>query len=157
MIKKLTPSRPVLYRSHIQIRTDLVATPGSPQADIWAFLWDNIQHADMFISHPIPYFVPHNVPREKVAYLPATSDWLDGLNKPLNKWDTLYYSHVYNTAAHGQRATELNFPARKYIAQVRFNPTAHCCVLLLPLPHAPPPSPPPAAAGVLYQPPKPPC
>lgn len=75
MIKKVTPNRPVLYRSHIQIRSDLVAKAGSPQAEVWDFLWSNIQGADMFISHPIPDFVPHTVPREKVVYLPATTDW----------------------------------------------------------------------------------
>ncbi|CAK7213206.1 hypothetical protein SBRCBS47491_001723 [Sporothrix bragantina] len=123
MIKRLTPDRPVLYRSHIQIRSDLVAKAGSPQDDIWAFLWDNIKGADMFISHPIPQFVPHTVPLEKVVYLPATTDWLDGLNKPLNPFDTGYYGHIYNTACHSQRMTELNWPIRKYIAQVaRFDP-----------------------------------
>lgn len=75
LIKKLTPDRPVLYRSHIQIRSDLCAIEGSPQNEVWNFLWDNIKGADMFISHPIPAFVPHTVPREKVVYLPATSDW----------------------------------------------------------------------------------
>lgn len=124
MIKRLTPDRPVLYRSHIQIRSDLTTKAGTPQADIWDFLWSNIQHADMFISHPIPIFVPHNVPSEKVAYLPATTDWLDGLNKPLNAWDTGYYGHIYNTACHSQRMTELKWPARKYIVQVaRFDPS----------------------------------
>lgn len=103
LIKKLTPNRPVLYRSHIQIRSDLAATEGSPQADIWDFLWNTIQGADMFISHPIPKFVPHTVPKEKVTYLPATTDWLDGLNKHLNKWDTGYYAHIYNMACHSQR------------------------------------------------------
>ncbi|KKY29770.1 putative clock-controlled-9 protein [Diaporthe ampelina] len=123
LIKKRTPDRPVLYRSHIQIRTDLVAKEGSPQADTWSFLWANIKHADMFISHPIPSFVPHNVPKEKVTYLPATTDWLDGLNKPLNQWDSGYYGHIYNNACHAQRMTELHYPARKYIAQVaRFDP-----------------------------------
>ncbi|KAL8303277.1 hypothetical protein RB600_006949 [Gaeumannomyces tritici] len=123
MIKKITPDRPVLYRSHIQIRSDLVAKAGSPQADVWDFLWSNIQGADMFISHPIPIFVPHNVPREKVTYFPATTDWLDGLNKPLSRWDAGYYGHLYNVAAHSQRQTELNWPARKYIIQVaRFDP-----------------------------------
>ncbi|CAM1509420.1 Fc.00g031590.m01.CDS01 [Cosmosporella sp. VM-42] len=123
LVKKLTPNRPVLYRSHIQIRSDLVAIEGSPQADIWAFLWNNIQHADMFISHPIPKFVPHNVPREKVVYLPATTDWLDGLNKHMNKWDTGYYGNIYNLQCHSQRMTELEWPQRKYIAQVaRFDP-----------------------------------
>jgi len=75
LIKMVTPNRPVLYRSHIQIRSDLVAKPGSPQADIWDFLWSNIKESDMFISHPIPSSVPNTVPPEKVTYLPATSDW----------------------------------------------------------------------------------
>lgn len=123
LIKKRSPDRPVLYRSHIQIRADLVAKEGSPQADTWDFLWANIKHADMFISHPIPSFVPHNVPKEKVTYLPATTDWLDGLNKPLNQWDSGYYGHIYNNSCHAQRMTELHYPARKYIAQVaRFDP-----------------------------------
>ncbi|KAF5697502.1 Trehalose phosphorylase [Fusarium mundagurra] len=34
LIKKITPDRPVLYRSHIQIQSDLIAKAGSPQADI---------------------------------------------------------------------------------------------------------------------------
>jgi len=123
LIKKATPNRPVLYRSHIQIRSDLVAKEGSPQADVWDFLWSNIKHADMFISHPIPQFVPHTVPREKVCYFPATTDWLDGLNKHLNQWDTGYYGHIYNNACHAQRMTQLHWPARKYFAQVaRFDP-----------------------------------
>jgi len=49
-------------------------TDGTPQADIWQFLWSNISLADMFISHPIPAFVPSNVPKSKVAYMPATTD-----------------------------------------------------------------------------------
>lgn len=123
MIKKQTPERPVLYRSHIQIRSDLVAKAGSPQADIWEFLWSNIQGCDMFISHPIPIFVPHTVPREKVVYFPATTDWLDGLNKHVNQWDTGYYGHIYNNTCHSQRMTELAWPSRKYIIQVaRFDP-----------------------------------
>lgn len=123
LIKNATPGRPVLYRSHIQIRSDLVAVPGSPHADIWDFLWSNIKHADMFISHPIPEFVPRNVPREKIVYMPAATDWLDGLNKSLNPWDTGYYGHRYNLQCHSQQMTELAWPARKYIAQVaRFDP-----------------------------------
>ncbi|KAF0645386.1 hypothetical protein FPSE5266_09908 [Fusarium pseudograminearum] len=123
MIKRLTPDRPVLYRSHIQIRSDLVAIDGSPQNDIWNYLWSNIKEADMFISHPIPKFVPHTVPKEKVVYLPATTDWIDGLNKHMNKWDTGYYAHIYNTQCRNQRMTELDWPNRKYIAQVaRFDP-----------------------------------
>jgi hypothetical protein len=103
LIKKVTPNRPVLYRSHIQIRSDLVSQTGSPQAEVWEYLWSNIRHADMFISHPIPSFVPSNVPKEKVAYLPATTDWLDGLNKDINQWNQSYYGSLYNEQCHAVR------------------------------------------------------
>ncbi|TVY25528.1 Trehalose phosphorylase [Lachnellula hyalina] len=114
LIKNLTPDRPVLYRSHIQIRSDLVDTPGTPQADIWDFLFSKIKHADMFISHPIPSFVPANVPRSKVCYLPATTDWLDGLNKDLNIWDQGYYGHMYNEQCHNLRMTQLKWPNTRF-------------------------------------------
>lgn len=118
LIKKRMPNRPVLYRSHIQVRKELIAQEGSPQADVWNYLWSNIKQADMFISHPIYESVPDNVPKAKVAYLPATTDWLDGLNKPLNKWNSGYYGHVFNQACHALGTAELIYPERKYIAQV---------------------------------------
>jgi alpha,alpha-trehalose phosphorylase (configuration-retaining) len=123
MIKKITPNRPVLYRSHIQIRSDLTMKEGTPQSDIWQFLWSKIEHADMFISHPIPSFVPKNVPKAKVSYMPAATDWLDGLNKDLSDWDLQYYGHLYNTQCHDLRMTELKWPSKKYIIQIaRFDP-----------------------------------
>ncbi|KAI1497897.1 family 4 glycosyltransferase [Biscogniauxia marginata] len=123
LIKEMTPDRPVIYRSHIQIRSDLVAQDGSPQNEAWGFLWNNIRLADVFISHPIPQFVPENVPRERVAYMPATTDWLDGLNKPLNEWDGGYYGANYNTECRAQQMTQLRFPECKYIVQIaRFDP-----------------------------------
>ncbi|KAI1084294.1 glycosyltransferase family 4 protein [Whalleya microplaca] len=123
LIKKATPERPVIFRSHIQIRSDLVAQRGSPQEQVWNFLWNNIRHADLFISHPIPKFVPDNVPRDKVTYMPATTDWLDGLNKPLNEWDSGYYGSNYNEQCRADNMTTLKFPDRKYIVQVaRFDP-----------------------------------
>jgi hypothetical protein len=73
--KKLVPDRPIIFRSHIQIRADLVAKPGSAQAEAWDFLWNNIRHADCFISHPVSAFVPRNVPPQMVGYMPATTDW----------------------------------------------------------------------------------
>ncbi|EXK35803.1 hypothetical protein FOXG_14686 [Fusarium oxysporum f. sp. lycopersici 4287] len=124
LIKRFTPDRPVVYRSHIQIRSDLIAKDSSAQADVWKFLWSNIQLADMYISHPIPAFVPDTVPRAKVAYMPATTDWLDGLNKPLGDWDVGYYGNMYNASCHAQKMTELHWPARKYIIQIaRFDPS----------------------------------
>ncbi|KAL5364376.1 hypothetical protein BJX96DRAFT_187729 [Aspergillus floccosus] len=60
LIKARTPQRPVIFRSHIQIRSDLVDTPGTPQAEAWGFLWDAIKEADIFVSHPVRAFVPQS-------------------------------------------------------------------------------------------------
>ncbi|KAI5864118.1 glycosyltransferase family 4 protein [Durotheca rogersii] len=123
LIREVTPNRPIIYRSHIQIRSDLVAESGSPQEQAWSFLWDKIRQADSFVSHPVPKFVPHNVPRDLVTYMPATTDWLDGLNKPLNDWDTAYYGSSYNVQCSAQNMTPLRYPDTKYIIQVaRFDP-----------------------------------
>ena len=103
LIKKVTPDRPVFFRSHIQVRSDLIAKEGSPQAQVWNFLWSQIRQADLFISHPIPSFVPENVPCEKVAYLPATTDWLDGLNKNIDSWNRAHYRSAYNNHCHASR------------------------------------------------------
>jgi len=50
LIKRIRPELPIVYRSHIEIRSDLVHVPGSPQEEVWKYLWNNIQHADLFIS-----------------------------------------------------------------------------------------------------------
>jgi hypothetical protein len=50
LIKKARPELPVIYRSHIEIRSDLAHTAGTPQQEVWQYLWDRIQHADLFIS-----------------------------------------------------------------------------------------------------------
>ena len=75
LCKKADPEREILYRSHIQIRSDLVAKAGSEARGVWDYLWDNIKHADLFISHPVSSFVPGMVPKEMVGYMPATTDW----------------------------------------------------------------------------------
>ncbi|KJZ78742.1 hypothetical protein HIM_02133 [Hirsutella minnesotensis 3608] len=123
LIKDSSKNRPVLFRSHIQVRRDLIRDPKSSQADVWDFIWENIRQSDLFISHPVPDFVPDDVPPEKTVYHPATSDWLDGLNKDLNEWNTGYYRHMYNVQCHKEGMTELDWPARNYIVQIaRFDP-----------------------------------
>ncbi|KAI0876133.1 glycosyltransferase family 4 protein [Hypoxylon argillaceum] len=123
LIKKLTPNRPVIYRSHIQIRSDLIEEKGSPQNEAWGFLWEAIRHSDLFISHPIPEFVPKEIPRDMVAYMPATTDWLDGLNKPISKWASSYYLNLYNRECASHQMTQLLYPKRNYIVQIaRFDP-----------------------------------
>ncbi len=75
LIKKVRPELPIIYRSHIEIRSDLVHIAGSPQEEVWKYLWNNIQLADLFISHPVNKFVPSDVPIEKLALLGAATDW----------------------------------------------------------------------------------
>ncbi|KAL2872556.1 UDP-Glycosyltransferase/glycogen phosphorylase [Aspergillus lucknowensis] len=124
LIKEQTPDRPVIFRSHIQIRSDLVDTPGTPQAETWKLLWDAIKQADLFISHPIRAFVPENVPQGMLGYLPASTDWLDGLNKPMTDWVTSYYGRIFNSKCRERYMPNIAFPDEDYIIQVaRFDPS----------------------------------
>ncbi|KAI9764961.1 MAG: hypothetical protein M1840_007883 [Geoglossum simile] len=124
LIKEITPDRPVVYRSHIEIRSDLVSKEGSPQREAWGYLWDDIKMADAFISHPVAKFVPHDVPKEMVGYMPAATDWLDGLNKRMGEWDLGYYGHIFNRDCEDLRMAKLQYPTRRFIAQIaRFDPS----------------------------------
>ncbi|KAF3110659.1 hypothetical protein TWF569_002427 [Orbilia oligospora] len=124
LIKKVRPDVPVIYRSHIEIRGDLVLKPNTAQNDVWNYLWDRIQQADVFLSHPVNKFVPGNVPAERVGLMGAATDWLDGLSKPLRDWDLRYYFHNFRTLCSENRMYKLQYPARNYIVQVaRFDPS----------------------------------
>ncbi|KAL5529118.1 hypothetical protein ACEPAG_5092 [Sanghuangporus baumii] len=124
MIRKVRPNVPIVYRSHIEIRSDLVSIEGSPQQEVWEYLWKNIQLADLFISHPVSKFVPKDVPMEKVALLGASTDFLDGLNKELAPWDLQYYMGEFRNLCAKERMNELKWPLRDYIIQVaRFDPS----------------------------------
>ncbi|KAG8835729.1 hypothetical protein FRC17_001520 [Serendipita sp. 399] len=123
LIRKARPEVPIIYRSHIEVRSDLIHINGSPQSEVWDYLWSRIQLADLFISHPVDKFVPDSVPFEKVALLPATTDWLDGLSKKLSDWDIQYYMGIFRTLCSEIRMSKLHWPAREYIVQVaRFDP-----------------------------------
>jgi len=56
LIKRIRPDLPIVYRSHIEIRSDLVHVPGSPQEEVWKYLWNTIQLADLFISKYFHFF-----------------------------------------------------------------------------------------------------
>ncbi|KAF8803497.1 trehalose phosphorylase [Phlegmacium glaucopus] len=123
LIKKVRPDLPIVYRSHIEIRSDLVHKPGSPQEEVWKYLWKNIQLADLFISHPVSKFVPSDVPLEKLALLGAATDWLDGLNKELDPWDSQFYMGEFRNLCAKEKMTELRWPQRDYVVQIaRFDP-----------------------------------
>ncbi|RAO65083.1 uncharacterized protein BHQ10_001095 [Talaromyces amestolkiae] len=122
--KQADPIRPVIYRSHIQMRSDLISTPGSPQSEVWDYLWSYIKLADIFISHPVASFVPRSVPLAKLGYMPACTDWLDGLNKDMRDWDYAYYGRIFNHACRNAGMPPINYPDDQYIVQIaRFDPS----------------------------------
>ncbi|KAF2819129.1 UDP-Glycosyltransferase/glycogen phosphorylase, partial [Ophiobolus disseminans] len=128
--KRLDPDRPVIFRSHIQVRADLADEAGSSTAGVWNWIWENVQKCDVFVSHPVREFVPANVTPQKVGYMPATTDWLDGLNKEMSPWDLQYYMHEFflETLKMGvdpqvQFKLEFADKHRPYIVQIaRFDP-----------------------------------
>lgn len=116
--------RPVIFRSHIQVRGDLADTSGTATSEVWDWVWKSAQHANLFISHPVAAFVPSCVPKDSIAYMPATTDWLDGLNKDLSTYSTRHYIQEFNNDCYKQRMTKLLYPARPYIVQIaRFDPS----------------------------------
>ncbi|KAL4928494.1 putative trehalose synthase (Ccg-9) [Aspergillus undulatus] len=124
LAKQKAPDRPVVFRSHIQIRSDLVAKDGSPQAECWEKMWKDIKKADMFISHPVRSFVPDGIPKEMVGYMPASTDWLDGLNKTMRDEDVAYYGRIFNSQVRNSGMPVIDFPDNSYIVQIaRFDPS----------------------------------
>lgn len=123
--KKQEPTRPVIYRSHIQIRSDLADTPGTPASEVWNWIYSKIKEADIFISHPVRSFIPSSIHFKKVGYMPATTDWLDGLNKCIKQLaDQQFYIHDLYTECYRQGMTCLAYPEREYIVQIaRFDPS----------------------------------
>jgi glycosyltransferase involved in cell wall biosynthesis len=122
--KRLDPDRPVIFRSHIQMRSDLIERADSEAHKVWAWIWSHVQKADVFVAHPISKFVPAEVPRDKVAYMPATTDWIDGLNKKLSDESTRGYLDDFNTLCRKEHIPLLDYPKRDNIVQVaRFDPS----------------------------------
>jgi glycosyltransferase involved in cell wall biosynthesis len=134
LIKEVNPGVKIIYRSHIQMRSDLIDKEGTPQYHNWNMIWNMIKdHIDIFISHPIDDFVPANVLREKgekVVFLPPKTDELDGLNKELSRGQMSYYISMFNRhlEMNGQKGLDLDRP---YIFQkARFDPSKGIDLLL---------------------------
>ncbi|KAK9763260.1 hypothetical protein K7432_010233 [Basidiobolus ranarum] len=122
-IRQINPKCKIIYRSHIEVRADLVADESSPQAETWNFIWDFIKDVDLFISHPVANFIPESVPEDKVVLLPAATDPLDGLNKGLNLRDMEYYRLVFNRICYDQHSPELRKGVPYIIQVARFDPS----------------------------------
>ncbi|KAG0130319.1 trehalose phosphorylase [Tuber indicum] len=124
LIKKARPEVKIIYRSHIEVRKDLVERVGSPQEQVWQWIWDYVKEADVFISHPVDKFVPHNVPFDMIGLMPACTDWLDGLNKPMRERDLKFYHRNLHILCNERKMNHLLYPAREYITQIaRFDPS----------------------------------
>ncbi|MGQ0644676.1 MAG: MGH1-like glycoside hydrolase domain-containing protein [Elusimicrobiota bacterium] len=141
MIRAVNPQAKILYRSHIQIQARLIdAAEETPQKTLWAYVLDKLQKAeiDLFISHPLPEFVPglredadgaymelpssFGASRVPVDFMGATTDPLDGLNKPLTDEQRQFHMERFNEVLQraGQEPLDL---ARPWFIQVaRFDP-----------------------------------
>lgn len=122
-IREINPEIPILYRSHIQLIAELANTPKTPQNITWQYLWNNIKKSNVFIAHPIDAFIPKEIPRKKTITMPATTDPLDGLNKPLKREQKQYYLKLFNKVLieHHQEPLDTERP---YIIQIaRFDPS----------------------------------
>jgi len=122
-IRKVNPYAKIIFRSHIQLETYLMRRKGTPQNKTWNFISENIKHSDVFVSHPIKQFIPHNIIKKKTVLMPAVTDPLDGLNKELKDRYILYNLKLFNKylLESGQDVLDLNRP---YIIQIaRFDPS----------------------------------
>lgn len=121
-IREVNPDAKIAYRSHIHLDKNLLAEEGSPQHGVWQFLYSFIKQADVFIAHPVPVFVPSEV-EDITVEMPATTDLLDGLNKPLSGTQMAYYRKLFNKILleHAQEPLD---DERPYIIQIaRFDPS----------------------------------
>ncbi|KAI5158609.1 alpha,alpha-trehalose phosphorylase (configuration-retaining) [Nematocida parisii] len=128
LIKRDFPNILIIYRSHIQIRTDLMGRSTDKQNltaidNLWQFMWESLVHVDYFVNHPFKETVPADVPESKVLFQPAGTNQLDGLNKPLSLLAKTYYQRLFNQICidNGENPVDFN---RRYIVQVaRFDPS----------------------------------
>jgi glycosyltransferase involved in cell wall biosynthesis len=124
-IRALAPSVKIIFRCHIEVRTDLLADPESPVSQVWKYLHSFARHADLFVFHPVSYFIPKEISRDRCVVMAPTSDPLDGLNKPLAPADISFYLRMLNRIAYDQSHRRLDLPSgRGYICQIaRFDPS----------------------------------
>ncbi|KAK4952640.1 hypothetical protein LTR10_009446 [Elasticomyces elasticus] len=116
--KRLDPQRPVIYRSHIDVKPELVADPSSNTAQVLDWVWSHAGAADTLIGHPVKDVLSQSAPKQSLGHMPATSDWQDGRNKSLSDRDVRYYLQGFNEACHQQRTATLAYPGRDYILQI---------------------------------------
>lgn len=123
-ILDINPAVKIIFRDHIQSQGVLMSTAGTPQHRVWQYLWEHnqVNRADCFVFHPVPEFVPGNVPPEKTVFMAPSTDLLDDLNRTLSSQEQALGLGFFNERLHlsGQEPLDLK---RKWITQVaRFDP-----------------------------------
>jgi alpha,alpha-trehalose phosphorylase (configuration-retaining) len=126
LLKKYAPYAKFIYRSHIELRSDLIDTERTPQEKVFRFLWnDHISLCDTFVSHPVDSFIPQIVKDSgmRIVKMPAITDPIDGLNKELDEYSLDYYHLLFNRINYDQNEKKLEF-SRPYFVQIaRFDPS----------------------------------
>lgn len=122
-IKEINPHAKLIYRSHIQIDTQLLNDPNSAQSQTWNYIWNYAQHADKFVAHPVDAFIPAAVPADKVIKMPPSTDPIDGLNKNLTDQQLDYHLRLFNQMLLLDHQLPLD-TNRPYLIQIaRFDPS----------------------------------
>ncbi|GAA5840511.1 hypothetical protein JCM5353_006572 [Sporobolomyces roseus] len=124
IIRKVSPRTKIIYRSHIQIRSDLIDRGVEQQTRTWDYLWSFIRLADLFVAHPVEEFVPQVVKDSMpIVYMPPCTSPFDGLNKPIPTEHLDSYRRTFNLAASSAMGKEIDWE-RGYILQIaRFDPS----------------------------------
>lgn len=121
-IKRINPMAKIIYRSHTQLDTGLIDAEDKVQHDTWNFIYDNLKDIDLFASHPIKHFVPKNVDKEKVIFMPPTTDPFDGLNKKMDENSSAYYFELFNEILEKTGQKPLDYSEEYFIQVARFDP-----------------------------------
>lgn len=128
LLRKLNPKSKIVYRSHIELRKDLIDNVNTPQHKLFKYLFDNyISLCDIFVSHPLSTFIPDMVIARqdsiRITLMPAITDPLDGLNKKLDLYSILYYQHLFNLILFEQTGENMDFSNRYFVQISRFDPS----------------------------------
>ncbi len=113
----------IILRDHIQTLGRKMVTPGTLQEPIWRLLWtkNRICDADVFVTHPREIFVPPNVPRRMVAFMPATVEPTDELLREPTPEEVVteraWLSQQFTRYGH----TPLDFGRRYILLMARFD------------------------------------
>jgi len=119
------PDAEIIFRDHIATEGGLMSTPGTSQRKSWLYVWMQIQRTRLMIFHPRPdLFVPDDVPQRMAAFMGATSDLLDDLNRKMTRRERragIRYLNEHFAANCNQ--TPLDLKRKIYVLIARFDPS----------------------------------